>query len=248
MKIAVAGGTGTVGRYVVDALRGAGHDAVVLTRSSGVDLMKGTGLADALRGVDTVVDVSARNTTSARESVVFFETVTRNLLEAEHAAGVTHHVALSVIGAVQADTAYYAGKAAQEKILTARPSGWSLLRTTQFFEFTQLVASQGRVGPLNLVPQMHAQPIAAREVAAEVAAIAQGTPQGLVPDLAGPQPARLSDLVRRYLRATGHSRPVLQVVWPGAWGRAMRDGTFMPAPRTRRGSQTFDSWLAEVAK
>lgn len=243
MKVAVAGGTGTVGRHLVDALRAAGHQPVVLTRASGVDLLDGAGLTGALRGVDTVVDVASTNTASAKKSLAFFETVTRNLLSAEREAGVNHHVALSVVNAEKVAASYYAGKAAQEKMIMAEPGGWSLLRATQFYELTEVLIRQGRVGPVQIVPQMRAQPIAAVEVAAELASIALGEPRGLVPDLAGPRPERVSDMVRRVLRASGRPRPVLEVFVPGAWGRGMREGTFLPAPGTRLGEQSFDAWL-----
>lgn len=248
MKVAVAGGTGTVGRHVVDALRAAGHQPVVLTRASGVDLLDGPGLADALRGIDTVVDVSSTNTASAKKSLAFFETVTRNLLSAEREAGVGHHVALSVVNAAKVPASYYAGKVAQEKMIMAEPGGWSLLRASQFHELTEVLISQGRVGPVQIVPQMRAQPIAAVEVAAELASIALGEPRGLVPDLAGPRPERVSDMVRRFLQSTGRSRPVLEVFVPGAWGRGMREGTFLPDPGTRLGKQPFDEWLKTAAR
>ena len=248
MKVAVAGGTGTVGRHVVDALRAAGHQPVVLTRASGVDLLDGARLADALRGVDTVVDVSSTNTASAKKSLAFFETVTRNLLSAEREAGVGHHVALSVVNAAKVPASYYAGKVAQEKMIMAQPGGWSLLRASQFHELTEVLIRQGRVGPVQIVPQMRAQPIAAVEVAAELASIALGEPRGLVPDLAGPRPERVSDMVRRFLQSTGRSRPVLEVFVPGAWGRGMREGTFLPDPGTRLGQQSFDEWLGTAAR
>lgn len=246
MRIAVAGGTGTVGRRVVDAATAAGHEPLVLRRSAGLDLLTGAGVVDAVRGADAVIDVSATSGTSAEESVRFFGTVTRNLLDAERAAGVGHHVALSVIGAAAVGANYYVGKAAQERLLMAEPGGWSLLRTTQFHEFAQQVVGHGQVGPLQVVPKMRAQPIAAAEVAAELVAIAAGTPRGVAPDLAGPQEERMADLVRRFLAAVGRSRPVLEVAIPGAWGRGMRDGSLLPAPGTRLGHQTFTEWLKGV--
>lgn len=147
MKIAVAGGTGTVGRHVVEALRAAGHAPLVLSRSTGTDLLTGEGLAASLHGVAAVVDVSATTTTSSTESVRFFGTVTRNLREAERLAGVRHHVALSIIGARKVNAGYHAGKAVQEEILNAEPSGWSLLRATQFHEFATQLLDHGKLGP-----------------------------------------------------------------------------------------------------
>lgn len=248
MRVAVAGGSGTVGRHVVNALRVAGHRSVVLTRASGVDLLDSSHLADVLQGVEVVIDVSSTSTASASRSTRFFETVTRNLLAAGREAGVGHYVALSVIGAEKVGASYYEGKAAQERIVMAEPDGWSLLRTTQFHELTGFLVDTYRVGPVRVVPQMRAQPIAAAEVAAELASIAVGAPQGLVRDLAGPREERVSDMVRRYLHATGRPGPVLEVFVPGAWGRGMRNGTFLPAPGVRQSRLSFEAWLDDVAR
>ena len=244
MRIVVAGATGTLGRHVVDAVRAAGHDPVALSRSSGVDLMTGSGLSSILRGASAVVDASSTSSTSTRKSVEFFATVTRNLLAAERVAEVPHHVAVSIVGAAAVDVNYYAGKAAQEKILMADDDGrWSMLRTTQFHEFARQLVGHGKVGPIQVVPTMRSQPIAAAEVAAELVAIAVGEPCGLAPDLAGPRDEVMADLVRRYLAATGQRRPVVEVAIPGAWGRAMRDGSLLAPAGTRRGRQTFEDWL-----
>jgi len=245
MKIAVAGGTGAVGRHVVNAVRAAGHEPVVLSRSTGVDVISGDGLAVALVDVSSVIDVSATSATSTKDSVQFFGTATRNLLAAEHAARIPHHVALSVIGAARVNANYYAGKVVQEELLMAQHDGWSLLRTTQFHEFAAQLVRHGKVGPLQVVPTMRSQPIAAFEVAAELVRIALGEPRGLEPDLAGPQEERMADLVKRYLKATTGPRPVLQVPIPGAWGRGMRDGSLLPAAGVRVAGPSFAQWLTE---
>ena len=244
MKIVVAGATGFLGTQVVEAVRAAGHEPVSISRGSGVDLLSGSGLAEALRGASAVIDASATSSTSTKESVAFFTTVTRNLLAAERASGVPHHVAISIIGAAKINADYYAGKAAQEAILQAEPDGWSLLRTTQFHEFARQLVAHGKLGPVQGVPKMRSQPIAAAEVAAELVAIASGEPRGLEADLAGPREERMADLVRRYLAATGRRRPVIELSIPGAWGRGMRDGSLLPKAGTRLGRQTFDEWLA----
>ena len=135
MRIAIAGGTGTVGRHVVAAARATGHDPLILSRAAGVDLMTATGLADRLDGVDAVIDVSATSSLSAKKAIRFFGTVTGNLLAAERAADVPRHIALSIIGAAQGNSRYYAGKALQEQKVMDSGTGWSMLRTTQFHEF-----------------------------------------------------------------------------------------------------------------
>jgi len=247
MRIAVAGGTGTLGGHVVEALQAAGHEPVSLSRSSGADLVRGDGLADLLRGADAVVDASSVSSTSAKASVAFFGAVTRNLLRAERETGVAHHVAVSIVGAAKVRANYYAGKALQEELVMAEEGGWSLLRATQFHEFAAQLVEHGKVGPFQVVPTMRSQPIAVTEVAVELAAIAAGEPAGLVPDLAGPREERMADLVRRYLAARGTGGRVLEVPVPGAWGRGMRDGSLLPDAGARLGKQTFDEWLGDVA-
>lgn len=247
MRIVVAGATGTLGSHVVDAVRTAGHEPVSISRRSGVDLMSGSGLASVLRDAAVVIDASATSSTSTKKSIDFFTTVTHNLLAAEREAGVPHHVAISIIGAAEVNANYYAGKAAQEHILQAEPGGWSLLRTTQFHEFAAQLVEHGRIGPFQAVPTMRSQPIAAAEVAAELVAIASGDPRGLEPELAGPGEERMADMVRRYLAATAQRRPVIELSIPGAWGRAMRDGSLLPKAGTRLGRQSFDEWLATQA-
>ncbi|MFC6258469.1 SDR family oxidoreductase, partial [Kocuria oceani] len=161
MRIAVAGGTGVVGRHVVETARGRGHEVVVLARSQGVDLSTGAGLD--LAGVQAVVDVTSIRTTSGRSATRFFTEVTRHLLAAERAAGVGHHLVLSIVGLDDAPYGYYAGKAAQERLVQAGEVPWTLLRATQFHEFAGQVHERMRLGPVALVPAMRSQPIAARE-------------------------------------------------------------------------------------
>jgi len=248
MRFVIAGATGQLGAHVVEAAAAAGHDTVGISRRSGVDLMTGARLADAVRGADAVIDVSSTASMKTRDSVEFFTTATNNLLNAEREAGVPHHVTISIIGAAEINANYYAGKKAQEDLLTARPEGRSLLRTTQFHGFVRQLIPAGRLGPLQVVPAMRSQPVSVAEVAAELVAIAAGEPVGIAPALAGPQEENMTDLVRKYLIAMGEKRAVCQVPLPGAWGRGMRNGTLLPRRGTRLGAQTFDEWLrAQVA-
>ena len=246
MRIAVAGGTGIVGRHVVESLAAAGHEPVVLARSVGIDLVSGVGLDAALAGADAVVDVSSTATSSEKESIAFFGAVTRTLLAAEARVGVRHHIALSIIGAATSGAGYYAGKKLQEQLVMASPAGWTILRAAQFHEFVTQVIPQGHVGPLQVVPSMRSQTVAAAEVGAALAEIAVGAPRGLDVDLAGPQEERMASLVRKYLAATGVRRPVLELSLPGAWWRSLRDGSLLPGPGARLGTQTFDDWLAHI--
>jgi uncharacterized protein YbjT (DUF2867 family) len=245
VKIAVAGGTGAVGRHVVDRVRELGHEPLVLTRSAGHDLVTGAGLAAALAGVDAVVDVASVQTQSAEKSRAFFGSVTRNLLAAEAAAGVRHHIALSIVGSDRAPEGYYAGKALQEQLVEAGAVPWTILRATQFFEFPAQMLGQTTFGPVALIPTTRSQPVAAREVAARLVDLAVDAPAGRARDLAGPREERMADLARRWLRANGKRTRVVEFPLPGTFGRALRDGTLLPAAGAADlGTQTFDEWLA----
>lgn len=244
MRIAIAGGTGVLGTHVVEIARERGHDVVVLTRSAGVDLIDGTGLADHLAGVDVVVDAASKVTMSAKESTGFFTTVTHNLLRAEKAAGVRHHVAISIVGADKAPYAYYAGKVAQEKVIREGDVPWTILRATQFHEFAEQVYGQVKLGPLVVVPKMRSMPIAAHDVARRLIDLAEGTPAGQVPDLGGPREERVSKMVEVYAARRPGKHWVVEFPIPGAYGKAMRDGTLLPGPGSDHAVLTYRDWLA----
>ncbi|WP_374009294.1 SDR family oxidoreductase [Leifsonia sp. LS-T14] len=246
MRVAVAGGTGVVGRHVVAALISSGHEPIVLSRATGVDIERGDGVADALHGCVAVVDVTSVQTLGAKRSEAFFGGITRTLLAAEREAGVGHHIALSIIGAAEAPAGYYAGKALQERLVQESGAGWTLLRAAQFHEFAAQLAARSPEGRLRVVPVMRSQPVAAAEVGAALAEIAVGAPRGVDRDLAGPRIEDMAALVRRYLAARGDHGRVLAVPLPGRWGRALRDGTLLAGPLARLGAQTFDEWLAEA--
>ena len=240
MKIAVAGGTGVAGRLVVEELRERGQDTVTLSRAAGVDLLTGAGLDDALTGVDAIVDASNVTTMSRAVSVDFFERAGRNLAAAARKAGVRHLVSLSIVGVDRVRNPYYAGKLRQEEIVRDGSVPWTILRATQFHEFAgQLLA--GIPGPIAVVPSARVQPIAVREVAAELAGIVLGAPQGMAPELAGPRVEKLTDMARRLMAAGGaRRRPVLPIRFPGG----MSAGGLLPTGAGPRGVVTFDEWLA----
>lgn len=245
MRVAVAGGTGVVGRYVVEELTAAGHEPVVLARSRGVDLLSGgAGLDAVLEGVEAVVDVSNVTTTSAKKAVAFFDTVGRNLQDAAVRAGVRHHVVLSIVGIDRVGFGYYQGKLRQEDVLKEGPTPWTVLRATQFHEFAEQVLDR-LPNPLAVVPRMRIRPIAAREVAQHLVQLTLAPAQGMAPDLAGPHVEQLVDMVRRLLRARHQRRLLLPVKMPGATGAAMTGGGQLPIGPGPRGSQTFDEWLAQ---
>lgn len=240
--VAVAGGTGLVGRMVVDEVRRAGATAVVIARSAGIDLTTGDGLDAALSGVDTVIDASNVETMGARRSLAFFEAATGHLLAAGARAGVRHHVALSILGCDRVDMGYYLGKRRQEELVAAGPVPWTVLRATQFHEFAgQMVARSPR--PFALAPRMPVRPVAAAEVASALVACALGEPQRSTVDLAGPRAERLDVLVRAELRRRGTRRVVVPLPMAGAVGRQVRDGGLLPGPGARLGTQTFEEWL-----
>lgn len=244
MRVAVAGGTGTVGRHVVAALESAGHEVVVLARANGVDVSSGRGLDAAVSGADAVVDALSVTSLSARQSVEFFTTTTAHLLDAEERAGVRHHVALSIVGVDRAPYGYYAGKLAQERLVERSRIPWTILRATQFHEFAAQMFERTKVGPLHIAPRMRTQPVAAREVGEHLAALAGGTPAGRATDLAGPREEDLVRMVRAYAHAHGSRAWLPAVSLPGAFGRAQREGTLLPDATAELGRETFDEWLA----
>lgn len=246
MKIAVAGGTGTVGRQVVAVAQERGHDVRVLSRSNGVDLMTGAGLDGALVGVQSVVDTANLSTTSGKASVAFFQHTTRMLLAAEQRAGVGHHVALSIVGVDRAPDGYYAGKVAQEALVEAGAVPWTIQRTTQFHDFAAQLFAGAKVGPLHLAPRMRTQPVSTREVAERLIDRVDAGPSGRVADLAGPGEESLVEMIRAYARAIRHRGWIPAVSLPGALGRAQRDGSLLAAPDAIRGRQTFAEWIAAL--
>ena len=168
---------------------------------------------------------------AAGGSTEFFRTTTVSLLAAAKKAGVPHHVALSIVGAAATNGGYYAGKKVQEDLVAASDTGWTILRATQFHEFIPQTIGRFSAAGVVMVPTMRAQPVAAAGVAAMLCKLATGEPQGLAPEIGGPQEERMAEFVRRYLTATGSRAPVVQLPLPGRMGRAMRDGTLLPRPR-----------------
>lgn len=240
MRVAVAGGTGLIGRHVVSLVEQAGHEPVVLTRSRGVDITTGAGLSAALAGTEVVIDVSNVATLSKKRSVRFFTTGTTRLLEAGTRAGMRHHLALSIVGVDRVGWGYYAGKLSQEELIRNGDLPWTVLRATQFHEFAEQLLARSP-GPVVVVPRLRVQPVAAREVAARLVELALGPAVGRAPDMAGPQERELVELVRQVVRARGRRRLVVPVPVPGAAAR----GGLLPAGQDdyTRGRQSFEDWL-----
>jgi uncharacterized protein YbjT (DUF2867 family) len=246
MRIAVAGGTGTVGRHVVAIARERGHHAVSLSRTEGVDLVNGRGLDQALQNVETVIDVAGIQVMSTKKAVDFFTNATQNLLAAEKKAGVKHHVGLSIAGIDNANSGLYAGKLVQEDEVRHGGVPWTLLRSTQFHEFVPMSIKAASVGPLVLVPTMLTQPVAAKEVAAALVNAAEAGPKGRIPDLGGPRTEQLKGLVAAYLAKAAQKKRIVPLRVPGPMGKAMRNGGLIPAPGSAVGCQTFLEWLDAI--
>lgn len=244
MKIAVAGGTGTVGRPTVDAVRAAGHEAVVLSRAEGVDLVTGSGVDAALAGVDAVIDTANVSTLSAADATSFFTTATGNLIAAARRAGVGHVVLLSIVGIDRIPYDYYAGKVAQERVVEASAVPWTIVRATQFHEFAAQLYQRAKLGPLHIAPRARVQPIAAAEVGAHLATVAAGPAQGRARDIGGPREERLDEMVRAYARHQGRRGWIPSVSLPGAQMKGMRAGDALPGPDAVLGTETFAAWLA----
>lgn len=245
MKIAVAGGTGVVGSHVVTALLAAGHEPVVLARSTGVDLLTGDGLADRLGDVGAVIDVTGPSSSSKGRATRFFTTTTANLLRAEQTAGVRHRVLLSIVGIDVTPFGYYQAKVAQEEAVRAGHVDWTIVRAPQFHEFAAQLVDRAGLGPVVAVPRMRSAPMAAAEVGEVLADLAAGEPRGRTGDLAGPEVAEMPDLVRRLLEHRGSRRKVVPLKIPGEAGRRMSSGALVAADPWITGTQGFDQWLEE---
>lgn len=244
VKIVIAGGTGVVGKHVHSTATDRGHDVVALSRSSGQDVSTGAGLAEAIAGADVVIDVTSVLTTSSSKSRRFFTTATRHLIAAEQAAGVGHHLALSIVGIDGLETGYYAGKLAQEREVSAGSAPWSILRATQFHEFAAQMSQRMTIGPIALIPRMPTRPVAAREVAARLVDIAEAGPGGRLADLVGPADDELIGMVRRMYTHDGLSRRPIGVRLPGKYWRAIASGVLRGNPaESAVGRTTFDQWL-----
>lgn len=242
MRIAVAGATGTVGKHVVAAAQRRGHDVVRLSRAYGVDVVTGAGLPDVLEAIDAVIDVTNLTTLSAGAARSFFEAATRGLLTAERDAGVAHHVCLSIVGIDGIDASYYAGKLAQERTVRAGTVPYTIARATQFHEFAgQLLA--GMKGPVAVVPKLLCRPVAAREVGEHLVEVAEGPPLGRATDLVGPRKEILADMARRQLAHDRIRRKVLEVRFPGAYGRGLASGSLRGGDDLFEARITFDEWL-----
>ncbi len=245
MRIVVIGGTGLIGSQVVRGLIEHGHAAVAAAPGTGVNTLTGEGLAEALEGADAVVDVSNSPSFADDAAMEFFRTATANLLAAEAAAGVGHHVALSVVGTerLAEQSGYFRAKLAQESLIRDGAVPHTIVRATQFFEFVRGIADAATEGAVVRVAPVQFQPIASADVAEAVSITAVGRPEQGIAEIAGPQRYRLDELIRTALTARGDRRTVLADPRARYWGAELADDTLVPkAGATLFGAQ-FEEWL-----
>src|SRR3954454_1764491 len=248
IKIVVIGGTGLIGKKVVMNLGQRGHEVVAASPSSGVNTVTGEGLAQALAGAQVVVDVANAPNWEDNEVLAFFETSGRNLLAAEAAAGVGHHVALSVVGIDRLlASGYFRAKLAQEKLIKASSVPYTIVRATHFFEFVGAIAQLATEGQTVRLPPVLMQPVASEDVAAVVADAALAEPLNGTFDLAGPEPVRQDDLVRQFLNATGDARTVITDPKAPYYGINVNDQSLTPDENPRLGTTRFSDWLSRAA-
>jgi uncharacterized protein YbjT (DUF2867 family) len=249
MKIVVIGGTGLIGSKVVATLSAWGHEALAAAPNTGVDTLTGEGLDGALTGAEVVIDVSNSPSFDDRPAMDFFETAGRNIVRAEKAAGVCHHVALSVVGTDRLqDSGYFRAKLAQERLIQASGVPFTLLHATQFFEFLRGIADFSQTdedGTVHLPPRRF-QPMAAQDVAAAVAAAALAPPVNGILEAAGPEIFRIDELVARVLGYDKDARRVITDPDALYFGIDINDKSLMPGSGARLGTTSFDWWLANV--
>ena len=248
MKIVVIGGTGLIGSKLVSKLREHGHEAVPASPNSGVNTLTGEGLAEVLKGASVVVDVS--NAPSWEDAAVlkFFETSTGNLLAAEAAAGVGHHVALSIVGCDRApDSGYLRAKVAQEKLIRSSSIPYSIVRSTQFFEFLKRIADEATEGNTVRIAPVLFQPIAAEDVAKAVGRVAVSAPVNGIVEIAGPQQFRFDEFIRLGLGARQDPRVVIADPHARYFGAEMGERTLVPGADARLGEIRFEDWLRRSA-
>lgn len=245
MKIVVIGGSGLIGSKVVNRLRQNGHEVVAASPKSGVNTLTREGLAEALSGAQVVVDVANSPSFEAKAALEFFETSGRNLLAAEAAAGVGHHIALSVVGTEHLlESGYFPAKMAQEKLIKASGIPYTILRATQFFEFVDSIIQSGADGNVIRLSPALIQPIASDDVAATLADLAVASPLNATIEVAGPEPFPLDQLARNVLTVTKDRRQVIADVHARYFGAELNDRSLTPGEHPRLGPTRFEDWLS----
>lgn len=249
LKIVVIGGSGLIGSKLTANLSRLGHEVVAASPSSGVNTLTGEGLAAALVDTDVVVDVANSPSFEDKAVMEFFQSSGRNLLAAEAAAGVKHHVALSVVGTERLlASGYFRAKMVQEDLIKNSKIPYTIVRATQFFEFVKAIAHGATVGQIVRVPAALMQPIVSDDVAALLADVAVGDPVNGMIEIAGPEKIRQDELIRLYLRATGDARSVMMDPEAQYFGIKVNDQSLTPGANARLGQTRFQDWLKRTVK
>jgi len=244
MKIVVIGGTGLIGTKLVNNLRNRGHEALAASPSSGVNTVTGEGVAEAVAGAQVVVDLANAPSWDDKAVLEFFETSGRNLLAAEAAAGVRHHVALSIVGTDRTpDNGYFRAKLAQEKLIETSTIPYTIIRSTQFMEFLKGIAASSTNGNIVRLSPGLFQPIAADDVAAIVADVALAAPRNGIVEIAGPERAPFNETVARYLKALSDPREVVRDPEARYFGGRVEERSLVPLGEARLGRIGLDEWL-----
>ena len=244
MKIVVIGGTGLIGSKTVAILRKGGHDVVAASPNSGINTITGEGLKQAMAGATVVIDLANSPSFEDKAVLEFFETSGRNLLAAEAAAGgIRHHVALSIVGTDRSDNGYFRAKVAQEKLIKASGIPYTIIRATQFLEFLGAIAASSADGNIVRLSPGLFQPIAADDVAANVAEVALAAPRNGIVEIAGPERAPFNEFVARYLKAVGDPREVVRDPEARYFGGRVEERSLVPLGEARLGRIGLDEWL-----
>ncbi|MGY4625349.1 SDR family oxidoreductase [Bradyrhizobium sp. USDA 4486] len=243
MKIVVIGGTGLIGSKTVAILRQGGHEVVAASPKSGVNTITGEGLTEAMTGTKVVIDLANSPSFEDKAVLEFFETSGRNLLAAEAAANVRHHVALSIVATDRTDNGYFRAKVAQEKLIETSSIPYTIVRATQFMEFLGGIADSSVDGNKVRLPPILFQPIASDDVAAMVADVALAPPRGGIVEIAGPERAPFNEIIARYLKAVGDAREVVSDPEAGYWGGRVSEHSLVPLGEARLGRIGLDEWL-----
>jgi uncharacterized protein YbjT (DUF2867 family) len=248
MKIVVIGGTGLIGSKTIPILRQGGHEALAASPNTGVNTITGEGLKEALAGAQVVVDLANAPSWEDKAVLEFFETSGRNLLAAEAAAGVRHHVAVSIVGTDRMpDNGYFRAKVAQEKLIEKSGIPYTIIRSTQFLEFIKGIADSSADGNKVRIPPGLFQPIAADDVAAIVAEVALAAPRNGIVEIAGPERAPFSEIVARYLKAVGDRREVVRDPEARYSGGRVEERSLVPLGEARLGRIGLDEWVRRSA-
>ncbi len=244
MKIVVIGGNGLIGSKTTAILRQGGHEVIAASRKNGINAMTGEGLKEALAGATVVIDLANSPSFEDKAVMEFFENSSRNLLAAEAATGVRHHVALSIVGTDRTrDNGYFRAKVAQEKLVEASGIPYTIVRATQFMEFLGTIAATSADGNrIRLSPGLF-QPIAADDVAAIVADVALAAPRNGIVDIAGPERAPFNEIIARYLKAVGDPREVVKDPEARYWGGRVEERSLVPLGEARLGRIGLNEWL-----